>query len=46
MQKNLVNQGVGLEKVAMLLGHSSLNTTRLYITPDEHDLEYAVGQLE
>jgi site-specific recombinase XerD len=44
--KNLVNQGVGLEKVAMLLGHSSLNTTRLYITPDERDLEYAVGQLE
>jgi integrase/recombinase XerC len=44
--KNLVNQGVGLEKVAMLLGHSSLNTTRLYITPDERDLENAVGKLE
>ncbi len=44
--KNLVNQGVGLEKVAMLLGHSSLNTTRLYTTPDERDLESAVGKLE
>ncbi len=44
--KNLINQGVGLEKIAMLLGHSSLNTTRLYITPDEHDLESAVGKLE
>lgn len=44
--KNLVNQGVGLEKVASLLGHSSLNTTRIYTTPDEHDLEMAVEKLE
>jgi site-specific recombinase XerD len=44
--KNLVNNGVGLEKIASLLGHSSLNTTRIYITPDEHDLEMAVGKLE
>jgi site-specific recombinase XerD len=43
--KNLVNQGVGLEKVASLLGHASLNTTRLYISPDEHDLEVAVGKI-
>jgi integrase/recombinase XerC len=44
--KNLVNSGVGLEKVASLLGHSSLNTTRIYTTPDEHDLEIAVQKLE
>jgi site-specific recombinase XerD len=44
--KNLVNRGVGLEKVASLLGHSSLNTTRIYITPDERDLELAVETLE
>jgi site-specific recombinase XerD len=44
--KNLVNQGVGLEKVASLLGHSSLNTTRLYTTPNQHDLELAVEKLE
>jgi integrase/recombinase XerC len=44
--KNLVNSGVGLEKVASLLGHSSLNTTRIYTTPDEHDLEMAVEKLE
>jgi len=43
--KNLVNQDVGLEKVGALLGHANLNTTRLYITPDERDLEYAVEKL-
>ena len=44
--KNLVNQGVSLEKIAMLLGHSNLNTTRVYITPSKHDLELAVEKLE
>lgn len=44
--KNLVNSGVGLEKVASLLGHASLNTTRVYITPDQNDLEQAVTKLE
>jgi len=43
--KNLVDSGVGLEKIAALLGHSSLNTTRIYITPSEHDLELAVEKL-
>ena len=43
--KNLVENGVGLEKVAALLGHSSLNTTRIYITPSERDLELAVEHL-
>jgi site-specific recombinase XerD len=40
--KNLMDRGVGIEKVAMLLGHTNLNTTRIYITPSEHDLELAV----
>jgi len=40
--KNLVDQGVGLEKVALLLGHSRLETTRLYTMPSEHDLQAAV----
>ena len=44
--KNLANRGVGLEKIALLLGHSSLNTTRIYIIPDTKDLEQAVEQLE
>jgi site-specific recombinase XerD len=43
--KNLVNSGAGLEKVASLLGHSNLNTTRIYITPDARDLEQAVEAL-
>lgn len=32
-------------KVAALLGHESLDTTRLYVTPGERDLEQAVGSL-
>ena len=43
--KNLVDHEIGLEKVAALLGHSSLNTTRIYITPSERDLELAVEHL-
>ncbi len=44
--KNLVDSGVGLEKVAALLGHSNLNTTRIYITPNQKDLEQAVERLD
>jgi site-specific recombinase XerD len=44
--KNLVDSGVGLEKVAALMGHSSLNTTRIYVTPNQKDLEQAVERLE
>jgi site-specific recombinase XerD len=44
--KNLVDNEVGLEKVAALLGHSNLNTTRIYITPSEQDLERAVETIE
>jgi integrase/recombinase XerC len=43
--KNLVDSGVGLEKVAALLGHANLNTTRIYITPNQQDLEQAVDRL-
>jgi integrase/recombinase XerC len=43
--KNLVDSGVGLEKVAALLGHSNLNTTRVYVTPNQQDLEQAVDRL-
>ncbi len=44
--KRLVDAGVSLEKVAALLGHSNLNTTRIYTAPGESDLEDAVGKLE
>lgn len=44
--KNLVNSGVTLEKVAMLLGHTSLDTTMVYTTPGIRDLEQAVSSLD
>jgi hypothetical protein len=44
--KNLADQGVGLEKIASLLGHSNLDTTRIYLMPGERDLEQAVRKLE
>jgi integrase/recombinase XerC len=46
LAKNLVDGGAGLHEVAALLGHSSLNTTRVYVTPGERDLERAMRVLE
>jgi integrase/recombinase XerD len=43
--KNLVDAGVGLERVAALLGHSSLETTRIYTAPSEADLQEAVERV-
>lgn len=40
--KSLVDAGVGLEKVAALLGHSSIETTRRYVLPGEQELLQAV----
>lgn len=36
---------VSLEKVAKLLGHSNLNTIRIYTTPGDDDLEDAMGMI-
>jgi integrase/recombinase XerC len=44
--KNLVDAGVSLEKVAALMGHENLNTTRIYTIPGEDDLEKAVDTLD
>ena len=44
--KNLVDAGVSLDKVAMMLGHKNLNTTRMYTTPSSADLAQAVEKLE
>lgn len=44
--KRLVDAGVGLEKVAELLGHASIETTRIYTMPGEQDLLRAVEALE
>ncbi|OQA16397.1 MAG: Tyrosine recombinase XerC [Chloroflexi bacterium ADurb.Bin360] len=43
--KNLVDQGVGLEVVADLLGHESLETTRIYTTPSAADRQRAVERV-
>ena len=43
--KNLINAGVSLEKVATLMGHSKLETTTIYTTPSQNDLERAVELL-
>ena len=42
--KNLIDAGVSMEKVAALLGHANLNTTRIFTTPSFTDLEMAVEQ--
>ncbi len=43
--KNLVDAGVGLEKVAQMLGHKNLNTTRIYTTPSQADLQEAAEKI-
>ena len=43
--KNLVARGLSLENVALLMGHSSLNTTKAYANSDQNDLTWAVEAL-
>lgn len=40
--KNLVDASVPLDQVGMLLGHESLDTTKIYVRPSREDLERAV----
>jgi site-specific recombinase XerD len=40
--KNLVDASTPLDQVATLLGHESLDTTRIYTQPSKRDLERAV----
>ena len=40
--KNLTDAGVSLDRVAQLMGHSDVNTTRIYTVPSEADLQQAV----
>lgn len=43
--KTLVDRNVPIDQVGTLLGHANLNTTRIYTTPGERDLEKAVETL-
>lgn len=43
--KNLVDAGVGLDRVVQLLGHESVATTRIYATPSEQDLQREVEKV-
>ena len=43
--RNLMENGVGLEKIAALLGQANLNTTRIYITLNPDDLVKVVEEL-
>ena len=40
--KNLVDAGAPLDRVASLLGHESVDTTRIYTTPSGQDLQREV----
>jgi site-specific recombinase XerD len=40
--KNLIDTGTSLDQVAALLGHESLDTTKIYTRPSKEDLERAV----
>lgn len=40
--KNLIDTGTPLDQVATLLGHESLDTTKIYTRPSKEDLERAV----
>ena len=44
--KQLVDAGESLDRVGELLGHNSLDTTRIYTAPTEADLVRAVARLE
>jgi integrase/recombinase XerC len=44
--KSLVDAGESLDRVGELLGHSSLDTTRIYAAPTRADLERTVARLD
>lgn len=42
---NLIATGAGIEKVAILAGHSSLESTRIYTVPGQKELQDAVEKI-
>ncbi|WP_192868153.1 site-specific integrase, partial [Calderihabitans maritimus] len=43
--KSLIDAGESLDRVAVLAGHSNLNTTARYTRPSDKDLQRAVERL-
>lgn len=43
--KNLIDQGVSIDQVAILMGHSNLDTTAIYTKPGPADLQRAVEKI-
>lgn len=43
--KSLVDAGVPLDRVVSLRGHESVDTTRIYTTPSEQDLQRKVEKV-
>jgi site-specific recombinase XerD len=43
--KNLVDTGTPLDQVALLLGHESLDTTKIYTAPSSADLQKAIERI-
>lgn len=43
--KNAIDLGVSINQVAMIAGHSSLDTTKVYMVPSEKDLHDAVEKM-
>lgn len=43
--KNLADADVRLERIAALMGHEDLETTRIYVTPSSQDLTSAVERI-
>lgn len=43
--KNLVDLGEPLDRVAILMGHGDVNTTKIYTTPSQADLQAAVDKI-
>lgn len=44
--KQLADSGVGLQSIADLAGHSSMDTTRIYVTPSIKELQNALKKTE
>jgi site-specific recombinase XerD len=43
--KNLVDVGTPIDRVASLLGHGSVDTSRIYTTPSQQDLQREVEKV-